>query len=79
MQSRDKPSLEQYLAEALKYNLVGHDLYKQAVALKKRREEEEACRELMRKALAARDVSALTAASDRLTEMGLGADSTGPA
>ena len=34
-------------------------------------EEEEACRELLRRAIAARDISALTAASDKMTEMGL--------
>ena len=38
VQSRDKPALEQYLVEAEKYKLTAHDLFKQAVALKKRME-----------------------------------------
>ncbi len=37
-QSRDKPALETFLEQATKFNLTSHDLYKQAVALKKRME-----------------------------------------
>lgn len=52
-------------------DLQSHDVYKQAVALKIRMEEEEAVRELLRSAIKAASLEQLDAALDKMVKMGL--------